>query len=85
MGYSPTEAKRTALKEWLNELGGDMATGAISGGAMSGPVAVQSYAENRSTGKALQENAGDTGYQSLIDLAGTVELSKSGRRSLEQL
>ena len=85
MGYSPTEAKRTALKEWLNELGADVATGTISGGVMSGPVAGQSYAENRSTGKALQENAGETGYQSLIDLAGTVELSKSGQKILEQL
>ena len=85
MGYSSDEAKRTALKEWLNELGADTATGMISGGAMSGPGAVQSYAENRSTGKALQENAGDAGYQSLIDLAGTVGLSKSGQKILDEL
>ena len=85
MGYDPQVARRQAIQEWVSGLGETAVTSAFSGGVSALPGATTSYAENRSTGKALQENAGETGYQSLIDLAGTVELSKSGQKILDEL
>lgn len=90
-GYTPSEAVKKIAGEFGWELALDAIGGGIAGGAFAGVNlginAVGEHVENRQVGETLSEYGDNDSsiMRGFLDLAGTLDLSRGGKKIYEEL